>query len=171
MVRKICAAVSVCVALLLPAAAEPFYGPLDREVDAFIGSYAYVSWGAGADAETIRAAREKCDVAMPDSQVPPTYANGDFAFYRDDAEEFWIEGPRIGGRYKVTAISDDVADVRSNFTFSYSDDGLGGTVSVELAHFHREPDVWPGVLLEGNSRLSGVWVTCSSLVDRPVAGD
>lgn len=158
-----------CVSLLgLTANAEPFYGSLDKEVNAFIGSYAYVSSGTGASEDAILRAKSRCDTPMTGTNVPAQFAKGDFAFYRDDAGEIWIEGPRIQGRYEVMSVSDAVQDARSNFTFRFNREGIGGTGEVEIGHFHRDHGIYAGVLITGHSRVSGSWVVCAAVMPRYV---
>jgi hypothetical protein len=145
--------------------AEPFYGSLESEVDAFLGSYAYVWYepGAAATVERIRSGLDKCEQPMSAVSAPDRFAHGDIAFYRS-GKKLYAEGPYIGGILEITGVSDQVADGRSNFSFTLSGKG---PVEVELAHFHRDENVWPGVLMSDGG-LDGVWATCATDVPRPV---
>ena len=149
--------------LCSPASAAPFHGPLNAEVEVFLGSYAFVSARPGASAETIRAAAQRCKVQRPAAKAPPAYAGGKLAVYLRDGA-LYAEGASLSGETSVMAISDDVVDVRSNFRFQLS---TGDWIEVELAHFHRDDEIWPGVLMTGGAGFDGTWVTCASEVKRP----
>ena len=159
-------AVATCFSVLAPLAiAEPFNGTLEEEVDAFIGSYAYV-WsepGPVATVERIKSGLATCEKPMSGTSAPDRFANGDIAFYRE-GETLYAEGPRLAGRVEMRGVSNEVGDGRSNFSFELAGKGK---VEVELAHFQRYEGVWPGVLITGGS-LDGVWVNCATDVARPV---
>lgn len=148
--------------MLAPAAAEPFYGTLDEEVEAFLGSYVYVGDGAGIPSDRIRAALPGCNATRPDAQAPAPYDKGDIAVYRDGAS-IMIEGERVAGGRDTLTFSDDAGEPINNFAFS----GSQNFAVVELAHFHRIDGIWPGAWIKASGRLGGVYATCAAVLDRP----
>ena len=164
--RKLVLAGILGVGLQLSAAAEPFYGSLDEEVEAFLGSYVFVGWGSGMPTRDILSALERCDDPRPDAEAPAPYRTGDIAVYRL-GDDIRIEGDRVVGGRDTLSVSNTVAELIDNFTFI----GSHQTGTVELAHFHRDEGIWPGVWIKADGKLAGVYATCEAVRPRPVAQD
>ena len=161
--RSVPAALLAGCLAAIPAGAEPFHGTLDEEVEAFLGSYVYVHWGAGAPTEKIREARQRCTQVRVQAEAPAPFRGGDIAVYRHNGE-VRIEGDRVNGGHDTLTFSNEVSDAVDNFTFT----GSHNRGAVELAHFHRDEGIWPGVWIKANGRLNGVYATCEAVVTRPV---
>ncbi len=164
--RKLILAGMFGACLLSPAAAEPFYGPLEDEVEAFLGSYVYVGWGAGMPTRDIVGALERCDDPRDDAEAPAPYQTGDIAVYRM-GNEIRIEGERVTGGRDTLSFSNTVTELIDNFSFT----GSQHSGTVELAHFHRDEGIWPGVWIKTNGQLAGVYASCGAVRPRPVERD